>query len=190
MEEVMREYITGVNVRRNREGFHFMVVDIDRDLVYNENPLMLLDGVPVFDADDIIALDPLKIEKIETVKTNFGRGELDCKGIVTYTSYAGDLAGYKLHKDAIVLDFDGIQPIKNYIFPVYSNAYERNNTAPDFRSNLYWDSYLDTKQLQNNILRFYSSDDVDNYEVRISGLNNEGHPISLRGRFEVSRLVK
>ncbi len=190
MEEVMREYIAGVNVRKNRDGFHFMVVDVERDLVYNENPLMLLDGVPVFDADDIIALDPLKIQKIETVKTSFGRGELDCKGIVTYTSYAGDLAGYKLHKDALVLDFDGLQPVKRYFFPEYSNAFERNNTTPDFRSNLYWDSNLDTDQLENNILTFYTSDDVDNYEVRINGLNEEGYPVSVSKKFKVSRLIK
>jgi hypothetical protein len=80
MEEVMREYVAGVNVRKNRDGFYFMVIDIERNVLLDANPLMLLDGVPVFDADEIIALDPLKVEKIETVKTRFGKGATGLPG--------------------------------------------------------------------------------------------------------------
>lgn len=190
MEEVMREYIAGVNVRRNKEGFHFMVIDVVRDIVYDDNPLMLLDGVPVFDADDIIALDPLKIEKIETIKTRFGRGVLDCKGVVTYTSYAGDLAGYQLPKSAVVLDYDGLRPLKKYHFPIYNLAYEINNPTPDFRSNLYWNPEIDLEQLEEGKIEFYTSDDADDYEVRINGLSEDGVPVSVKKRFNVIRTLK
>jgi len=190
MEEVMREYIAGVNVRRNKEGFYFNVIDMVRGIVYDDNPLMLLDGVPVFDADDIIALDPLKIEKIETVKTRFGRGDLDCKGVVTYTSYAGDLADYKLHKNALVLDYNGLQPVKEYYFPSYTLAYERNDPTPDFRSNLYWDPRIEQDMLEEGKIEFYTSDDVDNYELRINGLTESGIPISIKKKFKVVRSLK
>lgn len=190
MEEVMREYVAYVNVRKNKDGFHFMVVDIEKDIVYNDNPLMLLDGVPVFDADDIIALDPLKIEKIETIKTRFGRGDLDCKGIVTYTSYMGDLAGYNLHKNAVALDYDGLKPVKKYTFPRYSNAYERKNTTPDFRSNLYWQSGINMDVQDKTTITFYTSDDTDTYEVRINGINGDGQIISLSKSFEVTKASK
>lgn len=187
MEEVMREYISGVNVRKNRDGFHFMVIDIEKNIVYNENPLMLLDGVAVFDADEIIAIDPLKIEKIETVKSGFGRGVLDCKGIVTYTSYAGDLAGYKIHNTAKVFDYDGLQPIKLYFFPTYSNAFERQNPTPDFRSNLYWNPKVANQMGNPGTLEFYTSDEADMFEVVINGLNQQGEVISLTDTFIVRR---
>lgn len=182
MEEVMREYIAGVNVRKNREGFHFMVVDMERNIIYQQNPLMLLDGVPVFDADDIIALDPLKIQKIETVKTRFGRGDLDCRGIVTYTSYAGDLAGYQLNKNALLFEYDGLQPIKQYIFPSYSTAYQRNNPTPDFRNSLYWNPQPEPT---GDEITFYAGDVADTFMVKIEGITSDGTPFSFNDTFTV-----
>jgi hypothetical protein len=182
MEEVMREYIAGVNVRKNREGFHFMVIDMERNIIYQQNPLMLLDGVPVFDADDIIALDPLKIEKIETIKTRFGRGDLDCRGIVTYTSYAGDLAGYQLNKNALLFEYDGLQPIKQYIFPSYSTAYQRNNPTPDFRNSLYWNPQ---QQPTGDEITFYAGDVADTFMVKIEGITSDGTPFSFNDTFTV-----
>ena len=83
MEEVLREYVSGVYVRKNNEGFHLKINDPEFDIVYNESPLVLLDGIPVFDANGIIALDPLKIKKIEVVRHAFIKGYLDCYGIVS-----------------------------------------------------------------------------------------------------------
>ncbi len=184
MEEVMREYVAGVNVRKNRDGFYFMVVDIDRNVLLDANPLMLLDGVPVFDADEIMALDPLKVEKIETVKTRFGKGVLDCLGIVSYTTYAGDLAGHTFHESATLQQYDGLQTPKKYHFPVYGNAFERRNPTPDFRNTLYW---LPDNISESDQLGFYTSDDADEYEVRINGISADGKPYSLRTNFKVTR---
>lgn len=184
MEEVMREYVAGVNVRKNRDGFYFMVVDIERNVLLDANPLMLLDGVPVFDADEIIALDPLKVEKIETVKTRFGKGVLDCLGIVSYTTYAGDLAGHTFHESAVLQQHDGLQTPKLYHFPVYGNAFERRNPTPDFRNTLYW---IPEYNFEEDPVGFYTSDDAGEYEVRINGISAEGKPYSMRTTFKVSR---
>lgn len=180
MEEVMREYIAGINVRHNRNGFHFMAVDEERNLVYQQNPLMLLDGIPVFDADEIIALDPLKIEKIETVRQRFHKGYLDCQGIVTYTSYEGDLAGHTINKNAISFEYEGIQMRKQYSYPVYSTAYEKNSTIPDFRNTLYWQPNIQLSHKGSSQFDIYTSDYKANYEIRIEGISPAGKVISGR----------
>jgi hypothetical protein len=109
---------------------------------------------------------------------------------VTYTSYAGDLAGYKLHKNALVLDYDGLQPVKSYFFPSYSNAFERKSTTPDFRSNLYWEPGIDQLSDKNELITFYTGDDADSYEVRINGIDKSGKAISIIKTFEVSPASK
>lgn len=187
MEEVMREYIAGVNVRKNRNGFYFMVVDTDRNIVMEPNPLMLLDGVPIFDADEIIALDPLKIEKIETVRTRFAKGILDCQGIVSYTSYMGDMAGHSLQKYASVTQYDGLQAKKVYHFPTYMNAYERKNPTPDFRNTLFWKTNISDAELSLGTIPFYCGDDADDYEVRINGISASGEAYSSEATFRVKR---
>ncbi len=72
MEEVMREYITDVAVRKRQGKFHFNVVNVPFHVSFDDDPLVLLDGVPVFDIDKIVAYDPLKVKKIEVIaKTVF-----------------------------------------------------------------------------------------------------------------------
>ncbi len=187
MEEVMREYVYGVNVRINKQGYHFMALDIERNIIFKENPLMLLDGVPVFDADEIIDLDPLKVEKIETVKRRFHKGYLDCMGIVTYTTYDGDLDGYTLHKNAMVIDYDAVQPLKQYYFTEYPSAFKKKVTTPDFRNTLYWNPEFTLDEKGNASIEFYTSDDVNHYEINLVGLGKNGEVYSKSIRFEVTQ---
>ena len=63
MEEVLREYVYEVLVRRQKENFRFMVSDIDNKILLND-PLTLINGIPVFDANKIIKYDPLKVKKL------------------------------------------------------------------------------------------------------------------------------
>jgi hypothetical protein len=185
MEEVMREYVSGVNVRKNKDGFHFMVLDVDRNEIFEENPLMLLDGVPVFDANEIIALDPLKIQKIETIKRRFHKGYLDCRGIVSYTSYRGDLDGYDLNDNAMVMKYNGLQKIRPYYTPSYATEYEKRNTTPDFRNVLFWDTGQGSLDATKSNIEFFTSDVADTYRVLLNGLTKEGKVFSAKGNFSV-----
>lgn len=186
MEEVMREYVYGVNVRINKQGYHFMVLDLERNEMYRENPLMLLDGIPVFDANEIIALDPLKVEKIETVKSRYHKGHLDCRGIVTYTTYKGDLNGYELHNTAMVIEYEGVQPMKQYYFPEYPSSSMKRTTTPDFRNTLYWNPEIQLDENGKATIEFYTSDDLTNYEVRVMGMSKSGKSFSKKGKLQVS----
>lgn len=185
MEEVMREYIANINVRKNQDGFHFMTVDIERNVVYEDNPLMLLDGVPVFDADEIIALDPLKIEKIETVKRRFHLGYLDCQGIVTYTSYQGDLAGYSLNEHALAFEYAGLQTRKQYYFPTYETLFDKRSKVPDFRNTLFWAPTVNLAGNNNSSIDVWTSDYSSSYEIRIEGINKNGEIFSAIENIEV-----
>ncbi|MDZ7607898.1 MAG: hypothetical protein U5K79_20485 [Cyclobacteriaceae bacterium] len=185
MEEVMREYIAGVNVRKNKDGFHFMVIDIEKNLVYEDNPLMLLDGVPVFDADEIIALDPLKIQRIQTVNRRFGKGILDCQGIVNYTTYKGNLTGYTLHPGTLTFRYDAIQIPTVSPEIKYTSATEKNSRTPDYRTTLCWipcTSGLNMKEIPQEI---FASDAGGDYELTINALTESGKVISIQDGFLV-----
>ncbi len=185
MEEVMREYIAGVNVRKNRDGFHFMVIDIEKNIVYEGNPLMLLDGVPVFDADEIIALDPLKIQKIETVKRRFEKGIVDCEGIVNYNTYKGDLSGYTLRPGTLAFKYDGVQIPKRLPQVKYATTAEMKSRTPDFRTALYWQGRLSADMYKQTTLDGYTSDAKGNYEITINALTDSGKVISIQDGFLV-----
>jgi len=67
MEEVMREYVPGVMVRKRKDQFHFLTLDHDDNVLFRDNPLVLLDGVPVFSINKIMNYDPRKVRKLEVM---------------------------------------------------------------------------------------------------------------------------
>jgi hypothetical protein len=185
MEEVMREYIAGVNVRKNKDGFHFMVIDIEKNIIYEDNPLMLLDGVPVFDADEIIALDPLKIQRIQTVNRRFGKGIIDCQGIVNYATYKGNLTGYTLHPGVLVFKYDGVQVPKQIPDIQYTTAADMESRIPDFRTTLYWNGSLSIDKSQKTTSGGYTSDATGDFKITINALTANGKVISIQDGFQV-----
>nr|GEZ65831.1 hypothetical protein [Tanacetum cinerariifolium] len=85
----MREYVPGVLVRQRKDGFHFMVVDRPRHINLKENPLTLLDGLPIFNLNQLMAFDPLKIKKLDVIANRYFIGQQVYDGLVSYSTYKG-----------------------------------------------------------------------------------------------------
>lgn len=112
MEEVIREYIPEVNLRRQREQYHLEVYNTPFKEYFINDPLVLLDGVPVFDINLLMALDPLKIKNLQIVARKYYYGSLVCNGIVNFISYENDMAGFTLPRNAVVLDINNLKSSK------------------------------------------------------------------------------
>ncbi len=150
------KYVAGVYVRRNQDGYHFKILDLDRTETFQENPLILLDGITVFDADEIMEFDPLLIKKIETVRKRFIKDGFKYSGIVSFSTYIGDFKGYQLQDKALVVEYDGVQPTKKYISPEYVALADKNSRLPDYRNVLYWNPEVKTEEMGEDILEFFA----------------------------------
>jgi len=174
MEEIMREYVPGVLVRKRKDGFHFINMDAVNKSVFDEDPLILLDGIPVFDVDKIMAFDPLKIKKLEVLTRRYYLGVLSLPGVVSYTTYAGDLGGFQLDPKSVVLDYDGLQLQREFYSPKYETTKQRETRLPDQRRLLYWAPDLITNKDGKLHVEFYTSDLIGQYNVFIEGITKEG----------------
>jgi len=105
LEEVFQEFVPDVKLKRSRTGAEFSVFNLPFMIYQDQPPLVLLDGVPVFDLNRLLELDPLKLKKLEVVARKYFYGSLICNGIVALYSYDGGLAGYQLPKNALVTAF-------------------------------------------------------------------------------------
>lgn len=187
LEEVMREYVPGVLVRKRRDGFHFLIVDATRKGLLSGDPLILLDGVPILDLDRLMKFDPLKIKKLEVVMRNYLIGPVRAPGIVSYTTYTGDLAGYEIKPPAIVMDYQGLQVSREFYSPTYENAKTRNNRMPDQRTLLMWKPFVSTSSEGKASIEFFTSDIPGHYQVVVEGLTETGRAGSTSTVFEVKR---
>lgn len=188
MEEVMREYVRGVMVRRRQKEFHFFMMDkLFPQTFFNDDPLILLDGIPIFNTDKIMAFDPLKVKKIELMSARYFLGFGVFTGIVSLSTYRGDLAGFELDPRILVMPYEGPQIKREFYAPKYDTPVNMQSRIPDFRNLLHWAPDVKTDAQGKAQISFYTSDQVGHYRVIVQGMTKNGLVGSKTFSFEVTR---
>jgi hypothetical protein len=173
MEEVMREIVSNVRVRKNNDHFSYQVWSTDFKDHFQADPLVLLDGVPVTDLDKLIAFDPLKIRRTDVVTHRFVQNNRVHSGIVSYHTYPGDLAGFPLDANALIIDYAGMQLQREFYSPVYETPVQLGSRLPDMRNLLFWSPAI--KTLKGSAIRsFYTADIPGTYIAIVQGLSANG----------------
>lgn len=174
LEEVLSEYVPGVAVRRQGGRFSLRVNNLPILALFEQSPLLLLDGVPVFDTDRLMALSPLRIRTLDVVTRRYFQGAQMYPGIVGFNTYKTDLAGYTLDPRAVVVDFDGLQARREFAAPTYATPAQQASRLPDFRQLLYWNPYVTTNASGRADLRFYTADQTGTYLIITQALTADG----------------
>jgi hypothetical protein len=185
MEEVMREYIEDVRVRKEGEKFNFKVRNKLFNTYFEENPLILLDGIPISDASKIIALEPQKVRRIEVVTHRYYIGSSAFDGIVNVKSYTGEIGATQIDPNSLVVEFEGLQQQREFYSPQYSSRESAESHMPDFRNVLYWVPQIITGTDGKSRLSFYTSDLKGKFAIVVQGLTKEGLPGNTVSFFEV-----
>jgi len=187
MEDVLREYVPGVLVRKRKDNFYFRVPDNVNRTIFKDNPLVLLDGLPVFDLNKIMAFDPTKIRKLEVMRRKYYLGYSSFSGIVSYTTYRGDLGGFELDPQSVSLDYEGLQQRREFYSPKYETKKQIDGRIPDQRSLLYWNPSITTDKNDKYQIEFYTSDMDGDFEIVVEGITKGGLAGSARSSFKVSK---
>ncbi|WP_336514820.1 hypothetical protein [Pollutibacter soli] len=174
MEEVLREYVQWVNVKKQADNFHLTVYDEERKVIMSDDPLVLMDGVPVFRINKVLELNPLKMQKLDVIAKKYVLGNTSFDGILNFVSFNGDLEGLTLDRNATVVDYDGLQLKREFYSPVYNGLDSTVESIPDFRTTLYWNPEVKLKNGTPVNFSFYSGDLKGNYIVVLEGLSGQG----------------
>jgi len=183
MEEVMREYVPGVRVRKRRDGFHYVVFDKPGQAYFQNDPLVLLDGLPLFDANKIMAFDPLKVKQLDVLTARYFQGPLVYDGVVSYTTYQGDLGGFNVNSHALIEEYEGVQEQREFYAPRYEASTQ--SRLPDLRNLLYWQPDIRLQASRSQAIDFFTSDQAGRYLVVVQGLGSNGQPGSASLLFDV-----
>ena len=185
MEEVFRELIKNVYVRKNREDYSLKILDTENDEYLNQNPLILLDGLPIFDVTKIMKINPLLIKSIEVINSRSFIGESVFEGVIYLNSYKGDYAEYVIDNKYNEMNYYHIDGNINFVTPNYSNSDFIHSRMPDFRNPLFWNPYIRIDQGSFKNIDFFTSDDEGIYEIEVTGVWEDGSIISVKSDFEV-----
>ncbi len=184
MEDVMREYVKGVWVRKQNDKFYFLLPHSFEKRVMKE-PLATVDGLPTSDFNSIMNLDPLKIKQVDVFSKKVYLGSLTYEGLIAITSYKGDLAGLSLDAKQNTQLYDGLQEKREFYSPRYEPSSSRNR-IPDFRELLYSNSSVTTDAIGKTQLEFYTSELEGTYYIITQGITDQGIAGSSITKFTVS----
>lgn len=175
LEEVLREYVSSVFVRKRNNKFHFMLLDhINNSTIMREDPLVLLDGVPVQDVNKLMGINALKIKKIEVVGREYHWGPFVFSGVLSFFTYNSDMGNFESNDKNLSLNYDGLQSQREFYSPLYETNEARNSRVPDHRTLLYWNPTLIIEKEKTSNIQFYTSDLMGEFEVVIEGVSKDG----------------
>jgi hypothetical protein len=176
MEEVIREYVVSTNVVQKRNRFQLFLTNKPQREFFDDEPLILIDGVPFFDANELFQQDPMKIRRIDLMNREYAIGYQNFNGVINVTTYKGDLDGIRLNTHPVVLDYPGIPEQREFFSPKYETEDQVNSRMPDYRTLLYWSPRILTDKQNKKTVDFYTSDLPGNYAAVIMGLSESGEP--------------
>ncbi|HEX8460624.1 MAG TPA: hypothetical protein VF623_04320, partial [Segetibacter sp.] len=175
MEEVLREYVREIDVRKRQNKYLLYMAVRDEEGISNlKRPIILLDGLPQFDqGNKITNYDPLKVEKFEAVAATYFLGPARFNGIASFFTYGGDVKDFSLDTSAIVIDYDALQLRREFYMPAYETE-QISSRMPDFRNLLFWSPDIEIDKDGKKEISFYTSDLPGKYAVVLQGFSADG----------------
>ncbi|GAA4400952.1 hypothetical protein GCM10023187_14650 [Nibrella viscosa] len=190
MEEVLREYVRGILPRKRQGSFRLVIPNSPYREFFEEQGLVMIDGVPIFDMDKLMAFSPLKIRQMDVVTNRYFVNSNFVSGVFSLMTYKGDLAGYSLPSYVVQQPYDGLQVPREYYTPRYETQSQLAGRIPDGRTLLYWNPSVQPNAQGKTALPFYTSDQEGTYVVEVTGLTRDGQAGSGRVQFVVTNPVR
>lgn len=185
-EEVLREYVSGIMLRKKDKKFYFKMVDMENQQMMTQDPLILYDGLPVADADKVVEIDPRLIKRIDVMTRKVYMGQAAFYGVVSFHTYDGDLKGLDKKVVGEPSTFEGLQVARGYTAPSYASKNQKDSSLPDFRTTLLWTPWAQVEKGEA-LLEFFIGDDTGTYLVSVKGFSQTGERVQTERYFKVEK---
>lgn len=176
IQETVKEYVKGLSTYK-KGGNNFFRISYKNDFnninYMYDRALVLFDGIPDFNTDDILAIKTVNIDQISMVQEKYFDNDINMGGVLMINSKTKNLAHFK-SPNALISDDEGYQEQRVFYSPKYLTAADKTSTMPDFRSLLYWNPEVAINPNTSAKLNFYTGDETGKYIGLIEGLTVNG----------------
>jgi len=169
LSEYFTEVIPQVSLRKNRNQTRFIVNGEHPDLKIYQ-PLVLIDGVAIFDMDALLAVSPRLIQRVELITAPYIRSDVTFGGIISLITKNHDMGYIDLPSSGLLLKYQMLDkalpedPIETVI----------DTHLPDSRNTLFWEPHIRLEKGESLELDFSTSDTPGSYELFIRGILSDG----------------
>lgn len=182
MQDIVIEFVSEVRLRRinNLPSFQILL-DTRLGKSFSDNPLLVIDGIAIFDHERFLTYDPLKAKSLTIHQNSYRIGNRVFNGIVQLNTYTGKYPGLTLGKNALIVDYQGVQ----YPCRFTCSSLVASEILPDLRTLLYWDPQIDLAQREVVEVMVRTSSVPGKYEIKLEGVTASGQPFLHRSEFTV-----
>lgn len=163
MNEVFDEIVPYVTTRKEESTYVLNVYNDIEEQIY-KNALVLVDGVPVFDMNQIMKIKPELISRINVTNQKRYIGSNSIEGLVSIITKTDDFAGIELPKETIFIDFNTTLP-QNKL----QTKHKMQAGLPYFNDILLWQI---KKVKKENKIQFFTSDLSGEFEIIVRELSS------------------
>lgn len=181
--EIAKEILPFTRIKERDNNYSVELFDGENNIV-RKNPLVLVDGVPLTDIENILPWGSDKIKKVEVRVEPRYFGDLPLEnGMVFIWTKKQDF--WKSVECADVHEFviPSYQQLVIFNFPDYS--VKKQSIIPDFRQVVYWNPNISITNNKEFNDCFYTGDELGIFELCFAGMSGSGEPVYIRKYFEV-----
>jgi len=174
LKEAVKELIPSVYTIKKNDRINFKIINKNLSQSYESDPLVLVDGVPIYELEKVLNINSRDIEKIDVLISKYYISGNVLEGILHFVSKKGNLGMIDLEKYVFRQEYDLLQNNIEFYSPDYSSGDSKNDHLPDFRNTLYWSPVLHTDKTGKTSVGFYSSDESGEYTITVEGMTPDG----------------
>jgi len=137
VETVIKEYVPNVSVRRKDKLKEFRILNVEADYLFEGNPLMMVDALPVFNSDMLANFNPKFFYKLDVLNREFYLNDRKYDGVLSFSSYENNFGLFPIPDEVLYLGYAGLNPYIGLDSPIYSPN-EKDEKLPDYRTLLFW----------------------------------------------------
>jgi len=177
-DEILANLTPYIRFRADKNGVYKVQLPSNETHMYlrDENALVLMNNVPLFEYGMLNNLNSREIEKIELCLRMMMYGDMQISGIISVFANEDFLPSLAKDNKVIQISNDVVRRNKGHILQDYKDGNSSGTKIPDFRQTLYWDPDIringDSLEIE-----FYTSDLKAAYEIKAQGLTGDGKPV-------------
>ena len=188
LPEFFVEVTPEVRVDGKKEAIKLRVLNTFKFKEGLEPALMVVDGVPIFDASTFLKINNQLVESAEIFTTPFWLNPLVFDGIIHLSTFEGDARCFDLPKSGIRRTFLGIQPKRDFEITPTKTVTEQH--IPNFKNTLFWSPMTSSTEEKTISIEFPSSDALGIYDINIIAITESGKIIQSTSTIEVVKNSK
>ncbi len=174
MEELFIEFISEIRIARSGK-LRMITVNV-KDTYKPASSgaqfpaLVLLDGVPVPEHEQIFGYDPLLVERVVIYPYSANLGFRTYSGIVDFVTYKHDLPSFHQGENTRVVDLQGV------CYPVVSYLPDTLLGLEDVRQTILWHPMVELAPGEERVLDYCLPSYEGSFEAVVEGFDEDGAP--------------